>query len=145
MKTTLKDLIPENAGFTLRSTKKTHRLRAMTLKDVAWYQRTFGKTPDDLMENADFDMICKAIYFQLEDREDFLGRKGVTVIDENGYEEKRDISGVEKFQEAISVDEIDIMMSAFLKAMGVSEDDVKKVAEGKDKKKQKPTPKIGKK
>ena len=151
-KITLKDFLPLDAEFKLSATGKTYCLRAMTLGDGAWYQKTFGVTPEKVLQNGEYNELCKCIYYQLKDKSDFLGEKEAKLIDDEGFEVIKKITGPEKLMKVVNLQEIDAIISAFMTCMGVKQEHIDEIIkESKDKKKQKnlkkkkPTKKTGKK
>ena len=133
----LDDICPERAEFFLKSKNKTYGLRMLTLQDYAWFEKTFGSVNVFAKKEVDYTTVLKAVYHQLEQdsRKDFLA-KTEKIIDDDGIETEKLIKGYEVLGDSIShPDEINGMMKAYVKTMGISQPVFDKLTEEEQKKK----------
>lgn len=131
----LEDLVPEGSEFTLKSTGLTYKLRAFTMQDEIWLAKTFGEGIKEIFEKAKMQEICKIVFHQLENKEDFCKRE-VKIINEDGEEVKGTIGGVDLLISLISgMDEKLNIINALLATIGISRGVMEKIQEDTEKKK----------
>jgi len=134
----LEDLCPQRAEFFLSSKEKTYALRPVTLDDYVWLQSKFGTTDITEMENIHVGIVCQAIYRQLEQesRKDFLATK-IKEINDDGEEVETYLKGWQVLSKNIKPEEIETMMTAYVKCLGVSKPILDQLNEDNVKKKKK--------
>jgi hypothetical protein len=119
----LKDLIPQKAQFSLRSTGREHTLRPFSLSDTAWLHSKFSDEEiARIFEKLDTVAISQIVYHQLvdEDKRQFLAQE-MTHINDEGEEEKIRYSGPQIFMQAIQgMDEELAMAQALMECRGMS-------------------------
>lgn len=132
----LEDLVPEGSEFTLKSTGLTYKLRAFTMQDEIWIAKTFGEGIKDIFEKARMQEICRIVYHQLENKEDFCKRE-VKIINEEGEEVTGQVGGVDLLISLISgMDEKLNIINALLATIGISRGVMEKLQEDTEKKNQ---------
>ena len=134
----LEDICPQRAEFFLKSKEKTYALRPVTLDDYVWLQSKFGTTDITELENINVGIVCQAIYKQLEQesRKDFLATT-VKEINDDGEEVEEHLKGWQVLSKNIKPDEIENIMTAYVKCLGVSKPIIDKLEEDNVKKKKK--------
>jgi len=90
----LEDIKPQETSIRLESTKTTYKLRRFNLEDEIWLGQEYGDKISEVFNPRcpDFEAICRIVYRQIENREDFESRE-VTIIDMDGVKTTKTLGG----------------------------------------------------
>ena len=118
----LEQIVPRETSFKLRTTKNTYKLRKFSLSDEIWLKEHFADRILEVFnpECPDFDAICRIIYHQIINREDFAV-KNVKIIDENGEESVEYLGGYKLLSAMVfDADEKVLLINSINTVMGYS-------------------------
>jgi hypothetical protein len=122
--TTLEDLDPRAADFTLKS-GGTYRLRAITLADHIWFKRKYPAGIDSIFQgDVNIEEIINLTYRLLDQdgRKQFVATD-VELTDENGEQVKIRKTGPELFAEKLNpAHDLKSLLAAIMKTIGISND-----------------------
>ena len=116
----LEEIIPQETSFFLESTGNTYYLRKFSLSDEIWLKNNFADRILEIFnpECPDFDAICRIIYNQIIDRDDFAVQNA-KIIDENGEKSIKRIGGYKLLAEMVyGLDEKLTVMNCLNRCMG---------------------------
>ncbi len=133
----LSELVPEPSSFSLRSTGKTYRLRAVSLADESWMAKTFGDKLPNVFAEMQMKEICRIAFHLMEGEEkrDFIVRE-VKFIDDAGNELVEVRGGYELLFFCVQgLDERLAIYKALLQTIGVSRPKLDKLLSDESQKK----------
>lgn len=119
----LEELLPSKPVFKLSVTGKEYALRIPSMQDKVDFVQIAGSKDKltDALKESDWSVIGKLTYMLLEDKSDFKAEKKV-VIDNEGIESEKFISGPTKFlQSIVNTTEIVSVLTAFGLAITLSD------------------------
>lgn len=119
----LKDMIPEQAEFTLTRKEKTYHIRPFNLADENWLQNKYGLELEQIFGQVKMVQVCEIVFHQLplEEQEDFSAREVKTIDEQTGEKGSLRIGGGRLLQEYVvgKKEQLEIYQ-AVLKAVGFS-------------------------
>ena len=135
-KLNLSQLKPESAIININD--KEYELRPVNLSDWGWMQKRFGKDLNEVLTEMPMHELVVIAFRLLKDKSDFTPKE-VDDYDDDGAPIKRMKNGPEQFSELFEgISGVQHLAQAFLKCVGVREDQAEKAIEVEsDKKKPK--------
>jgi hypothetical protein len=134
----LEDIVPQGATFTLSRTKKTYRLRPVSLADEIWLNKEFGAQIETIFREVRMREICRIVFHQLEEesKADFA-KQTVTIMNEEGDKVSETKGGAELLFCLIAgfAEKMEIF-NALLQTIGISRPMVEKLVAEDEKKSQ---------
>jgi hypothetical protein len=121
----IKDIKPQKATFKLEYNQKEYHLRPLSLNDRLWLEETFGQEKlNTIFTTIEMDSICRIVFHLMEneDKEEFVAQD-VTIINEDGEKKKVRLGGYKLLRGMLicGISEIELMMQALLKTIGIGE------------------------
>ena len=126
----MEELKPQESSFKLASTGHTYHLRKLALSDEIWIKQNYGDKLHIVFDpiSPDFEAICRIVYRQIDNREDFVLSE-VTVVEEDGTTVTKKLGGYQLLAEAVvgQQEKLDLI-AAFNECAGLSRPEPKKKA-----------------
>jgi hypothetical protein len=120
----LNDIVPRTGSFELdvRGDRRTLHLRPVNLLDETWLEQTFGERASRIFTEASFYEMARIAFHQMLPEDQLLFKKQpVTIVDESGVEDKREIGGVELLATMLTKkSDKRLMTLAVIETIGVS-------------------------
>lgn len=120
-KFSIQDLAPKKSEVVLQS-GVVLKLREMDLSDWGWVRETLGDNYLQELQKLEIGKLSRVVYRILTNREAFLGEE-VLVINDEGFQEKKVITGPEKLLKAMTggMTDLNAVTAGLLKSFGLPE------------------------
>lgn len=112
------DIVPIEVEIQLGG--RACHLKKWSLRSDAWLQEKFEMDLFELSKTGKINLIAQVIYYQLKEKEFFLGEQ-VEEIDEEGRKVSRFLTGWEKMRDSILPEEGEQLGKALWRCYGVSQ------------------------